>query len=618
MLNDPSTYEIADMDVNCLRNKVLQFIDYCQNEFGKSIFTKNELKALKDDHKSIAYIYGSPKVHKSKITERAVTEQNTEIITCPSPEDLKLRPVVSTKNCPTGPLADLIDKLITPFLKKVPHRLRDTWDFLKRQQYDTAEDTILITADIASLYTSIDNAAGIDAINYFCTQYPELLPKRFPKTFLLKALDFCQENLYFTFKNNCYRQTSGCGMGRIYSGPYSDLKVAHNETRLKAALITRGIPSTTVDIILSTYRRFLDDVFLMWQRKFGDPIIIEIALNSLDHKLHYDIQTSEKNNSVPFLDVLLSCNNGTITTDIYHKPTDSFNYLPFYSCHARHTKINIPFSLATRICGIVSNTQTRNIRLNQMKNRLIDKNYPPHIITTGIKRALALKREDIINPTPNQANHSHYKCHLINTFNPNIISPFKDILTTLNSYKVHSEFIKKVKITNGTRQPPNLKRSLNHKNKNTLPRTMAIKHEVKKCHRPRCKTCNEILEGPEYTFHNGNKAWCNANITCYTTNVIYAIICVQCNKFYIGETGDPICTRNTVHRQQIKPNAVHRPVEADIHIEKCSGGKYKIFPFFQPSRNDISLRKQLEAHMIRKLRPELNNLKSNIAHLPEQ
>ena len=607
MLSDSNTYETTNMDVNSLRNKVIKFIDNCQNEFGKNIFTKNELKALKDEHKSIAYIYGSPKVHKSKIVERATKEQNTEIIICQSPEDLTFRPVVSTRNCPTGPLADLIDKLMTPFLQKIPHRLRDTWDFLNRQQLDTTKDAILITADIASLYTNIDNIAGIDAINYFCTEYPELLQRRFPKKFLLKALEFCQENLYFTFKEKCHRQRSGCGMGRTYSGAYSDLKVAHNEIKLKAALIIRNIPATTAEKILSTFRRFLDDIFLMWERKFGNPKLIESALNSLDSKLHYDIQTSEENGSVPFLDVLLSCKNGKITTDIYHKPTDSFNYLPFYSCHARHTKINIPFSLATRICGIVSNPQTRNTRLQQMQQRLLNKKYPLHIIQKGIKRALSLKREDIINPNHKHKKHSHYQCHLINTFNPNIVNPFRDILNTLNSYKTNSDFIQNLKVTNGTRQPPNLKRSFNHKNKKFTTKATPMKYQVKKCNRPRCKTCHEILEGSEHTFGNGKKAWCNTDITCYTANIIYAIICENCKKFYIGETGDPVCIRNTVHRQQIRSNATHRPVEADIHIETCSGGRYKIFPFFQPSRNDMSLRRQLESHMIQTLRPELNN-----------
>ena len=43
-----------------------------------------------------------------------------------------------------------------------------------------------------------------------------------------------------------------------------------------------------------------------------------------------------------------------IATDIYYKPTDSKQYLFFNSCHPKHTKTSIPFSLADRIRSIVT------------------------------------------------------------------------------------------------------------------------------------------------------------------------------------------------------------------------------------------------------------------------
>ena len=130
------------------------------------------------------------------------------------------------------------------------------------------------------------------------------------------------------------------------------------------------------------------------------------------------------------------------------------------------------------------------------------------------------------------------------------MNPHHDITRTINSYKDSCNFLQNIKVTNGTRQPPNLKRTFNHKNKDTSSTSNNLHRSVQKCSRSRCKLCLEIVEGSSYTFHNGKQAWCNAAITCFTPNIIYAMICTSCKKFYIGETGDPICIRTTGHRSK--------------------------------------------------------------------
>ena len=76
-----------------------------------------------------------------------------------------------------------------------------------------------------------------------------------------------------------------------------------------------------------------------------------------------------------------------IETDIYYKPTDSKQYLLFNSCHPKHVAANIPYNLARRICTIVDNTETRNIRLEELKTFLENQNYPKTLIEAGIKKA---------------------------------------------------------------------------------------------------------------------------------------------------------------------------------------------------------------------------------------
>ena len=83
----------------------------------------------------------------------------------------------------------------------------------------------------------------------------------------------------------------------------------------------------------------------------------------------------KSNTNIDFLDVeILKGRDGRITTDIYHKPTDSFNYITFDSGQPRHTKVNIPFNMARRIRTIVSDERSKQ-KLEDLKAILESKNY---------------------------------------------------------------------------------------------------------------------------------------------------------------------------------------------------------------------------------------------------
>ena len=86
-----------------------------------------------------------------------------------------------------------------------------------------------------------------------------------------------------------------------------------------------------------------------------------------------------------------------IETDIYYKPTDSKQYLLFTSCHPKHTKQNIPFSLARRLCSIISNNETLNIRLQELKGFLLLQKYPVTLIDNGITRATKIDKKELIS-----------------------------------------------------------------------------------------------------------------------------------------------------------------------------------------------------------------------------
>jgi len=58
--------------------------------------------------------------------------------------------------------------------------------------------------------------------------------------------------------------------------------------------------------------------------------------------MHPNIKLDYKiGKTLPFLDILLTNNNGILFTSVYHKPTAEPYVVPFLSDHSRHVFINI-------------------------------------------------------------------------------------------------------------------------------------------------------------------------------------------------------------------------------------------------------------------------------------
>ena len=78
-------------------------------------------------------------------------------------------------------------------------------------------------------------------------------------------------------------------------------------------------------------------------------------INNLAHDLKFIFENPSE--SLNFLDRNLQIIENHLAFDIYCKPTKSFNYLPYTSCHPPHTKNNMLLPSAKRIVSIVTNNR---------------------------------------------------------------------------------------------------------------------------------------------------------------------------------------------------------------------------------------------------------------------
>ena len=92
--------------------------------------------------------------------------------------------------------------------------------------------------------------------------------------------------------------------------------------------------------------------------------------------------------------------------------------------------------------------------------------------------------------------------------------------------------------------------------------------------------------------------------------VVYVMKCRGCGDEYIGETGNFLRRRVTVHNQQIRdPNT--RILFISEHVSICAqqmSPKYHIFPFYKMYSDSTSLRRAKEHYFIKLLKPKLNRV----------
>ena len=119
-----------------------------------------------------------------------------------------------------------------------------------------------------------------------------------------------------------------------------------------------------------------------------NPILFLQCLNSLHPNIVFTLEPAKQiivngqtAQSLDFLDITITLhNNGKIETDIYYKPTNSHQYLDYNSFHPKHIKDNVPFGLAKRIICFVTNSETMEFRLLQLKSWLLKCNYSEKLI----------------------------------------------------------------------------------------------------------------------------------------------------------------------------------------------------------------------------------------------
>ena len=274
-------------------------------------------------------------------------------------------------------------------------------------------NTILATIDVCGLYTNIPIEEGLDAVQ---EALEERESKKISTEFLVRLLEMVLKSNIFEFNSELFLQLIGTAMGTKCAPNYSNIFMAK---KVDPEIIKKAIKHGEGTFPIRLFKRFLDDIIILWCGSveklhcfIEDINTINPAIQfTLSHTVH-SIETTtntepchcNKTTSIAFLDTSLSIKDGRVVVDLYRKPTDRNQYLLTSSYHPAHVTTNIPYSLAPRIVRICTNSETRDIRLQELKDLLLARNYKAGVINDAILKATNIPREEALKKVRKKEN----------------------------------------------------------------------------------------------------------------------------------------------------------------------------------------------------------------------
>ena len=450
------------------------------------------------------------------------------------------RPLVSSIDSPTSKISEYVDFHLQPFTETIKSYIKDTNHFLTELDKIPAaqsKESYLVTLDVRSLYTNIPNEEGISVVK-------NLLQRKQSKlTTVITAFLWLILTLNnFIFNGTNFLQTSGVAMGTKCAVIYANLFMSHFEENHIYQLIAGKCPF---------YKRFIDDIFLLWTGTFDELLIFVEEFNKLHPTIKFDAKHSKT--TVEFLDTrIYKSKDGKLQTTLHTKPTDRQSYLHNKSYHPKSCKRSIAYSQALRIKKICSDPTEFEIHAHKLSKKLVERGYTTEVINEEISKARHRSRSELLKPKDAAETGKNI---LTVTYNKNLPNFKKAIDDNWKILSINPELapIFQDKPILAFRRNPNLRNLLcHHKLKNNKP-VIPGDSKTGRCtpclSQARNKCCKQMISTDHFINRKTNqKFFIRHNLNCKSDKVIYLIECTLCDKGYVGKSETPSNLRTNNHR----------------------------------------------------------------------
>ncbi|XP_069610950.1 zinc finger protein 208-like [Ranitomeya imitator] len=280
------------MSTNPIKTFQDELCGILEEAFADGIIPKRLVDLIEKMHPRMPTLYLIPKIHNN-------------------PSDPPGRPIVSGNGGLCEVITQILDHYLKPLVSELPSYIKDTTAALRRlDNLHLGPKSVMVTADVEALYTSIRHADGIKAVASFLES--SNLARDLIQL-LLKLLEFVLTHNVFVFGRGTYLQMQGTAMGACCAPSYANLFLGAWERDI---FLCNPIPQMC---LIQEWMRYIDDIWFVWE---GGAEDLNIMMNSLNQNCLNIKLTFVSGRMVDFLDLRIrALPNGDITTDVFRKKT---------------------------------------------------------------------------------------------------------------------------------------------------------------------------------------------------------------------------------------------------------------------------------------------------------
>jgi hypothetical protein len=288
----------------------------------------------------ISRFYALPKMHKVTVDK-------------PLPAG---RPIVSSINSCTYFTSKYLHKYLNRLTCKFKTIVRSSLEVLfVTSKLDLPKDSVILCADVRSLYPSIPIEFGIKAVKYLLTSYnmPDI-------EFHIALLTWVLTNNYFSFDNEYYVQIEGTAMGTPVAVEYANTVMYY-------------IEHTIIDQYKPTlYMRFIDDIYAILP---NENICKELITSTNNKCVKIQLESVTIGKSGIFLDLAFEIVDDNLISKVYQKPSNKYLYLPPTTNHQSNIMVNVIKHELKRYCLYCTRAEDELAVKIKFYNRLKQRGY---------------------------------------------------------------------------------------------------------------------------------------------------------------------------------------------------------------------------------------------------
>uniref|UniRef100_A0A8C5M7U7 Reverse transcriptase domain-containing protein n=1 Tax=Leptobrachium leishanense TaxID=445787 RepID=A0A8C5M7U7_9ANUR len=296
ILNDIGVYQ--RIPHNPLEGIKKKFDDFIRKGEEREFLNDKETDYLTVKHPRIPVFYHLPKIHKNM-------------------ERPPGRPIVSGINSVSSKIAEYLDHLLQPIVKRIPSYLKDTGDIIRSLESVVWEEKFfLVTCDVRSLYTNIPHNRGCEATRTMLLEDGEI--KKDQIDYIVEGITLILENNFFWYDDQYFLQLMGTAMGSKIAPSYANLFMAlWEKTWIK--------DQHEWDKNILIYKRYIDDIIFIWKGSEEDLVCFLEFLNQNDWGIRLDSHFSQSD--ISFLDLEIYIEDLRIKTRTHFKNVDVNSYI---------------------------------------------------------------------------------------------------------------------------------------------------------------------------------------------------------------------------------------------------------------------------------------------------